>query len=72
MMQDTSVKHGRTAWSFSLHLQIMGYFSHPNAVCEFPPQYTEIRREGKKNSFGPLFFFPVLQKNWVHQVWELN
>lgn len=56
MIQVTRVKHGRTAWSFSLHLQIMGYFSHSSAVCEFPPQYTEARREGKNNSFGPYFF----------------
>lgn len=33
MMQATRVKQGGTVWNFSLHLQIMGYFSHPNAVC---------------------------------------
>lgn len=78
MMQVTRVKQDGTAWNFSLHYQIMGYFSHPNAVCEFPPQHTEAGREGKKNFFWPLnflfsfFFSSVLQKNWVHQVSELN
>lgn len=56
MMQVTRVKQDGTAWNFSLHYQIMGYFSHPNAVCEFPPQHTEAGREGKKNFFWPLNF----------------
>lgn len=48
----------------SLHLQIMGYFFHPNIVCEVPPQHTEARKEGKKEFFWPFFFLsPVLQKN---------
>lgn len=74
MMQVTSVKQGATAWNFSLRLQIMGYFSHPNDAWEFPLQHTEARRKGKNNYLGPLFIyhFSVLLKNWVHQVSELN
>lgn len=47
MMQVTRVKQGARAWNFSLHLQIMGDFSHPNAVLEFSPQHTKARRERK-------------------------
>lgn len=57
MMQVTRVKPDGTAWNFSLHYQIMGYFSHPNAVCEFPLQHTDAGREGKKKFFWPFFFF---------------
>lgn len=72
MMQVTRVKTGGTAGNSFLHLQIMGYFSHPNAVSFHHSTQWQEEKE-KINSFGPfIFFFSALLKNWVHQVSELN